>query len=45
MNKERKNYYKKIFQIIETADLWVVDQVYRFCVNITKPDEKGGDRV
>lgn len=43
MSKERKKYYKKIFKILEIADSWTLDQVYRFCVNVTKPEEKGGE--
>lgn len=38
MSNEKIEYFNKIFQILQVADLWTVDQIYRFSVNMTKPD-------
>ena len=43
--KEKQRYLNNIIEILNTADLWVLDQIFRFSVNMTKPDEKGGDRA
>lgn len=32
----RKDYIKKIFKILSSANLWTLEQVYRVCVNITR---------
>ncbi len=38
----RKEYVKKIFKILVSVDnVWILEQIYRCAVNITK-DEKGG---
>lgn len=32
----RKEYIKKIFKVLSSANLWTLEQVYRFAVNMTK---------
>lgn len=36
--KEKQRYLNNIIEILNTADLWVLDQIFRFSVNMTKPD-------
>lgn len=36
----RKDYIKKIFKILPSANLWTLEQVYRCAVNITKEAEQ-----
>lgn len=32
----RKKYLKKIFKVLFEADAWVLEQIYRCAVNITR---------
>lgn len=32
----RKDYIKKIVKILSLANLWTLDQIYQFAVNMTK---------
>ena len=41
--KESRKYLKNILNVLKTADLWVLDQVYRACVNITRTNMEGGE--
>lgn len=41
----RKHYLKKIFKILSKADLWTLDQIYQFAVNMTKTDDRSESEV
>lgn len=32
----RKDYLKKLFEISCKADIWILREIYRFAVNMTK---------
>lgn len=34
----RNSYLKKIFKILSSADMWTLNQIYQFAVNMTKED-------
>lgn len=34
----KKQYIKKIFKMLLSADLWTLEQIYRVLVNITKEE-------
>ncbi len=37
MNTMRRRYFKKIFKILSATDNpWILNEIYRFVVNITK---------
>ena len=40
----QKEMITKIIEILSTQDMWIVNQFYRFTVNMTK-NEKGGAAV
>lgn len=36
IEKEKRAYIKKIFKILNETDLWLLEAIYRFTVNMTK---------
>lgn len=40
--KEKQRYLNNIIEILNTADLWVLDQIFRFSVNMTRLDDRKG---